>query len=329
MNNSNKAAFYQTRSLGAYVQLEHLASFHVAAKHLPLKKNKAAISFLAGPYKTKIRGRGMEFEDVRQYQAGDDIRNIDWRVSARTGKAHTKVFHEEREKPVFIAIDQRQSMFFASQVAMKSVLAADLATYIAWAALNKGDRTGALIFNDNDEKDIRPRSQRKTVLQILHHLESFNKKLQGFAEPHRRHINDALLELKRVAKPGSQIFIISDFHDLDDSSSALLHDLSQHCELIALQVYDPLEQVLPSSGIYQASDGQQQCQFNAANKTTRTSYQQAFDTHQQHIKALLGKYRISLIPIATTEDPLKTLQYYFGNGAKPQTPASTTMGGTP
>lgn len=318
MDHNNKAAFYQTRSLGAYVTLEHLASFHVAAKHLPLKKNKAAMSFLAGPYKTKIRGRGMEFEDVRQYQAGDDIRNIDWRVSARTGKAHTKVFQEEREKPVLIAVDQRQSMFFASRTAMKSVLAADLATYIAWAALNKGDRTGALIFNDNDEKDIRPRSQRKTVLQILHHLESFNQRLHGFAEPHRRHINQALLELKRVAKPGSQLFIISDFHDLDESSSALLHDLSQHCEVIAFQVYDPLEKNLPNRGTYQASNGQKKYQFDAANKSTRQHYQETFDDHQQHIKALLGKYRISLIPITTDDDPLKTLQYYFGNGTQPQ-----------
>ncbi len=303
---------YQTRSLGAYVDFKHLSSYQLAAKHLPLEKNKKAISFLNGPYKTKIRGRGMEFEDVRQYQAGDDIRNIDWRVSARTGKAYSKVFHEEREKPVLIAIDQRQQMFFASQKAMKSVVAADLASYIAWAAQKKGDRIGALIFNDAAQKDIRPKNQRKTVLQILHFLCQYNQALSSFSKMPQRSINDALLELKRVAKPGSQIFIISDFADMNNDSSSLLHDLAQHSELMALNIIDPLEKALPNKNFLKASDGMKQIVFNAQKKQTRQDYLQRFEDRLAFLKNLFGKYQIPLINVHTTDDPLAVLQHYLG-----------------
>ena len=308
---------YSDRSEGAYVDFQHLASFQLAAKHLPLEKNRKAISFLSGPYKTQIRGRGMEFEDVREYQAGDDIRNIDWRVSARTGKAHSKIFHEEREKPVLIVVDQRQNMFFASTTAMKSVLAADLAAYIAWAAKHKGDRVGALIFNNEDKQDIRPRNQRKTVLQILHFLSQYNQQLNGFNQAKNHSINEALLELKRIAKPGTQIFIISDFCDIDEGSKNLLHDLAKHSEVVALQTLDTLEENLPVQGLYKASNGKQNIVLNANKKSTREQYQQHFRLHQQGLEETFGKYKIPLIPIYTHENPLAHLQHYFGRGLKP------------
>lgn len=313
--NTRNIHTYEDRSLGAYVDFKHLSSYQLAAKHLPLEKNKKAISMLNGPYKTQIRGRGMEFEDVRQYQAGDDIRNIDWRVSARTGKTHTKVFHEEREKPVLIAVDQRTQMFFGSSCAMKSVVACDLAAYIAWAAKQKGDRIGALIFNDVEQKDIRPRNQRKTVLQILHSLSKYNQALTGFPQEKKRSLNDALLELKRVVKPGNQIFIISDFYDIDQNSAALLRDLVRHSEVIALQVHDKLEQALPASGFYKASNGNENVLFNANKKQTRQHYAKLHTEQQEHLQALLGKYQIPLIPVLTDDNPLNILQQYFGNAA--------------
>ncbi|NRB41520.1 MAG: DUF58 domain-containing protein [Pseudomonadales bacterium] len=314
----NAAQQYSDRSEGAYVDFQHLASFQLAAKHLPLEKNRKAISFLSGPYKTKIRGRGMEFEDVRQYQPGDDIRNIDWRVSARTGKAYSKVFHEEREKPVLIVVDQRQQMFFASTTAMKSVVAADLASYIAWAAKHKGDRVGALIFNDETQQDIRPRNQRKTVLQILHFLSSYNQQLNGFAQNKKRHINAALLELKRVSKPGTQIFIISDFADIDETSEHLLHDLAKHSEVVALQILDTLEEKLPKQGFYKASNGSDNIVINANKKSTRQQYQASFTQHQAYLQRCFGKYQIPLIPVYTHDNPLALLQHYFGRGLKPE-----------
>lgn len=303
---------YQERSLGAYVALEQLASYQLAARYLPLRKNHRALSHLSGPYQTQIRGRGMEFEDVRLYQAGDDIRSIDWRVTARTGKPHTKQFREEREKPVLIVTDQRQSMFFGSQQAMKSVQACDLAAYIAWAALQKGDRVGGLIFNDQTHEEIRPRRQRKTVLQLLHKLSEYNQALNIHPLPHKHDINHVLLELKRICKPGTQVFFLSDFHDLNDSSAALLHDLGRHNEIIALQIYDVLEQQLPDSGQYTATNGIKQVLINAGSKKQRQQYQDNFDEHQQAIKKQLNKFQIPCIHISTEQQPLSVLQQYFG-----------------
>lgn len=304
---------YQERSLGAYADLAHLASYQLPAKYLPLRNNNRALNHLAGPFRSLVRGRGMEFEDVRLYQAGDDIRSIDWRVTARTGKPHTKQYREEREKPVLVVIDQRQNMFFGSECAMKSLLASDLAAYIAWAAFHKGDKIGGLIFNDTSHIEVRPRRQQKTVLQFLNHLVSYNKALNSRAVTQKRALLDALKELKRVAKPGSQVFFISDFHDLNEECSALLHDLARHCEIIALQTFDHLEEQLPQAGIYTATNGQQRIQFDSRNAQSRTRYHEDFLAHCNTIKSLLGKFQIPLIPIATSQAPLDVLQQYFGH----------------
>ncbi len=304
---------YQERSLGAYADLGHLASYQLPAKYLPLRNNKRALNHLSGPFRSRVRGRGMEFEDVRLYQAGDDIRSIDWRVTARTGKAHTKQYREEREKPVLVVIDQRQNMFFGSECAMKSLLASDLAAYIAWAAFHKGDKIGGLIFNDGGHVEIRPRRQKKTVLQFLNHVVNYNKALNSHPVVQKRALLDALKELKRVAKPGSQIFFISDFHDLDEECSALLHDLSRHCEIIALQTFDHLEEQLPVAGIYTATNGQQRIQFDSRNAQSRSRYHDDFVAHCAQIKNLLGKFNIPLLPIATSQAPLDVLQHYFGS----------------
>lgn len=303
---------WQERSFGAYADLPHLASYQLAARHLPLRNNQRALNHLSGPYLSKIRGRGMEFEEVRIYQPGDDIRAIDWRVTARTGIAHTKQFREERERPVLVVVDQRQPMFFGSECAMKSLLAADLAAYIAWAALHKGDKVGGLVFNDTLHREIRPRRQKKAVLQFLHHLVSFNQALNNHPTAPQRPLLDALKELRRIALPGTQVFFISDFHDLDEDCSALLHDITRHCEMIALQCFDPLEQELPRAGIYNATNGRQPIRFDSSNAAARARYREDFTLHQETLKKWLGKYNIPLLPVATCQAPLPLLQQYFG-----------------
>ena len=302
---------YQERSLGAYVNLEHLAAYQLAAKHLTLKKNRA-LNQLSGPYKAIVRGRGMEFEDVRQYQAGDDIRSIDWRVTARTGKAHTKQFREEREKPVLIVVDQRQTMFFGSQFSMKSVLAADYASYIAWAAFHKGDRVGGLVFNNSSHREIRPRRQRKTVMQLLHHITDYNAQLNTQAEQQTTDLLTTLLEVKRVAKPGTQIFLISDFHDLQDEAEILIYDLSRHCEITAIQIYDPLEERLPKADIYKVTNGIDNIQFDTRNRHTRKYYLDQFSSYKDRVQRIFNKFGIPVLVSSTADEPLPILQHYFG-----------------
>lgn len=303
---------YQERSFGAHITLEQLASYKLAARLLSLRNNKRAINQISGPFTSRMRGRGMEFEEVRQYQAGDDIRNIDWRVTARTGKAYTKLFREEREKPVLIIIDQRQNMFFGSQCAMKSVLACDIAAYITWAAYQKGDKVGGLIFNDQQHDIIKPRHQQKTVLQFLHHLVNYNQALNCKNLTQKRPLTHLLKEVRAIAKPGSQLFFISDFYDLHNNDKAILHDIARHCNIAALQTYDILEQQLPKTGLYQASNGTTKVVIDANNNSYQQKYQSHFAQRQQTIQSLFSSLNIPLIPIMTNDAPLGILQHYFG-----------------
>jgi uncharacterized protein (DUF58 family) len=299
------------RSLGAYASFEQLASYHLLTRQLPLKQNIKALSQLAGPYKTRLRGRGIEFEDVRPYQMGDDIRTIDWRVSARSGHTYTKQFCEEKERQVFIVVDQRQHMFFGSQNAMKSVLAADIAAMLAWAAFHNGDRVGGLVFNDSEQTSIRPKRQRNTILSFLHKIIEYNHLLKSFEPVPKHSINDVLLEIQRLAKPGTQIYFITDGFDINEESSTYLHHIARHSECILLRPIDPLDEHLPAKGRFHVSDGKKTAFFNAGNQRTRKDYQTQAMAFSAGLKGLLGQHFIPMIPISTTDEPLTMLHQYF------------------
>src|SRR5690606_11398632 len=164
---------------GAYCQLADLLRLRFAARELNLFSPRQAKSAMMGNVRTRFRGRGMDFEEVRLYQPGDDIRAIDWRVTARTQVTHTKLYSEERERPVYVVCDQRASLFFGSVNTMKSVLATYIATLLGWATLNGGDRLGGFVFDDQDFHDIRAKRSKHSVLQLLQTLEQYNHRLQS------------------------------------------------------------------------------------------------------------------------------------------------------
>ena len=303
---------YHKRSIGAHTNLQQLASYRLAAARLPVNRKSRAMRQLTGPFASAMRGRGMEFEDVRQYQPGDDIRAIDWRVTARTGQTHTKQYREEREKPVILAVDQRQTMFFGSRCAMKSVMASDIAAYLAWACYQSGDRVGGLVFNNHSHQEIRPRRHRKTILHFLQQLAEYNGQLNNLPLPSSQHWLQILPDIKRICRPGTRLFLISDFHDLNDDCAALLHDIARSCEVFAIQIHDPLEQTLPASGIYPFFDGQQKVIFDSNQHKIRQQYQQDFATHQQYLQKSLSRLGIVFMPISTEQEPLNTLHHYFG-----------------
>lgn len=296
------------RSLGAYTSLEQLASYQALARALSLKRNQRAIAHLSGQDLSPARGRGMEFEDVRQYQAGDDIRTIDWRVTARTGETHTKQFREEREQPVIIVLDQRQSMFFASQQAMKSVLACDLAAYIAWASLAKGDKVGGLVFNDSQQHYIKPSSQRKTVLRFLQQGVEANQELGQQAVTQQQDWNALLQELQQQLRPGSRVYFISDFYGINQEQTADLYPLAKRCELTGIMVFDAVEQRLPSQG--QLPVFNQQGRFFLGGK--KQQWQQSFQQRQAVLKQIFSEVGAVLLPIDTAQAPLTFLQQVLG-----------------
>ncbi|MEQ9465105.1 MAG: DUF58 domain-containing protein [Haliea sp.] len=297
---------------GAYVALETLIGLRFPATQLQLTRRNRALSALAGPNKANFRGRGIDFEEVRSYQPGDDIRTIDWRVTARTGSAHTKVFREERERPVLVVVDQRGSQFFGSQYCFKSVLAAHLAGLLAWSALGNGDRVGGLVFNDSRHREVRPRRSRKTVLTILSQIEAFNRRLPitgGDASS----LAGMLDTLRRIARPGTSIYLVSDFYGAEDPAvREHLFRLAQHSEITALACSDPLETALPPPGRYAITDGRQRSELLTSDRRLRQQYREEQETRMSALGTDLQRLGIPLLRASTAESPFLLLQRYFG-----------------
>ena len=308
-------------AMGAYVSLADLIALRFPARQLCLARKKRALSTLAGPNKSNFRGRGIDFEEVRRYQPGDDIRTIDWRVTARSGNAHTKLFQEERERPVLIVVDQRPSMFFGSSHCFKSVLAAHLASLLAWSALDNGDRIGGLVFNGADHREIRPRRSRKTALALLSHINSYNHALPLAPDQPspsgEGSFASMVHNLRRIAKPGSAIFLISDFHGAEDErAQEYMFQLAQHTEIAALDCSDPLERDLPRSGFYAVTNGEQRSELQTSDRALRQEYHGHFLQRREALSGHLQRLGIPLLQASTSEAPFHILQQYYGNSRR-------------
>lgn len=299
-------------SAGAEILPANLVQLRTLARQLPLHKQKKVLNDLAGSHASAIRGRGLDYAEVREYQAGDDIRAMDWRVTARTGDAHIKVFREEKERPVLLVCDLRAAMRFGSRRALKQVLAADLTALFAWAALEHGDRIGALLFNDELETDLRPKTGRKQVLQLLNELTTMPP--SASADPQQR-MQQICRHLRRIARPGSAIYFISDWTGFDADCEQQLHAVTRHCDLVAVHISDPLEAELPPPGLYSLSDGQQRLSLDSTTSRQREEYQQAFSLRMNSLQQQLQRLKVPLIALSTSNaDPLQALRQGLGLG---------------
>jgi uncharacterized protein (DUF58 family) len=298
---------------GAYCELQALVDSRFPAQKLQLAQRNRALSLLTGPNKTNFRGRGIDFEEVRGYQPGDDIRTIDWRVTARTGSAHTKLFREERERPVLIVADQRNSMFFGSRACCKSVLGAHYCALLSWAALNQGDRIGGLVFNDQQHREVRPRRSRRSVLALLQQVYEFNAALPLAGHQRDEAIADIFVDLRRIARPGCAVFIISDFRGaLEDRALENLYQLSRHTEITGLHISDPLEASLPRGGAYTVTDGQSRTRLQTSDNALRRDYAEHFSGQLARLRSEYGKFGIPLIESQTGDAPAQQLFTYYG-----------------
>lgn len=307
-----KAGIYSAQAPlhGAYCALDELIAARFTAAIAPPPARRIARAPLLGNMRSALRGRGLEFEEVRAYQAGDDVRAIDWRVTARHGKPFTKLFREEREKPLLIVVDQRQPMFFGSRYCFKSKLAAYIGAWLAWSGLEQGDRIGGLIFGNSERHEIRPRRSRKTAMAWLNALHNFNHQLQRDTRLHsaEQSLLDTLANLRRIAKPGSTIYFLSDFHgSAHPQVREHLHALARHCEITALFIYDPLERELPPPAMYAVTDGSARVTLDSGNRQLRQHHRDAFERHRQFTQQLLRSVAIPLLEISTDEPPLQQL----------------------
>ncbi len=289
-----------------------LIGLHHDAQSLPLKSKKIHAQF-SGNYLSAFKGRGMEFDEARPYEPGDDIRSIDWRVTARTGKAHTKLFREERERPVLLWVDYRKPMFFATRGSFKSVVAAKTAALLAWSAAQHGDRLGGLIFSENSHQELRPQRGKSATLHFIEkltHHDAWDDYQSTTVDETSGH--QALTRLRRVSRPGSLIFLISDFRHMGDTMQSSLAQLSRHNDVVMLFISDPLEAQLPPAGFYRISDGASELNLNTRNKDAREIYQQRFQQHEQHLKQLCKKLGMFFLNISTDQPLVSCLQNGLG-----------------
>jgi uncharacterized protein (DUF58 family) len=302
---------------GAYAPLNDLIALRFQARQLRLARRNRALSVLAGPNKSNFRGRGIDFEEVRTYQPGDDIRTIDWRVTARTGSAHTKLFREERERPVLVVVDQRNSMFFGSSHCFKSVLAAHLASLLAWSALDAGDRVGGLVFNGQEHREIRPRRSRKTVLALLSQVAEYNGALPLASPSAEDSFAGMLSNLRRIARPGSSLFLVSDFRGAEqEHAREHLFQLAQHTELTAIACSDPMESHLPRAGHYAVTDGSGRSELHTGDRKLRKSYARHFTQQQESLSQDLMRLGIPLLQATTDQPPFGLLRQFYGNSRR-------------
>jgi len=292
---------------GIEVSVDDLIGLRFRAQRLELGIARRARHSMTGAHGSRFRGRGMEFAESRIYQPGDDVRSIDWRVTARTGRPHTKLFQEERERPVILLVDLSASMFFGTRTAYKSVLAAETAALIAWAAMHGGDRVGALVAGRSHHLELEPVSGRRGVLRVLRALAALSRQASN-DEDQQIKLCDSLLRARHVARPGSLLVVISDFYDLDEEAAGHLSRMRQHNDMLACWIHDRLEIEPPPPGRYGVSDGWQTATLDTVSRRARARYAASFGARFDALRATLGRLAIPLLPIVTGDDVAETLR---------------------
>ncbi len=271
---------------------------------LPLR---TAVSATSGPHGgsrlSRHRGRGVDFAEVRLYQPGDDVRSIDWRVTARKAKPHTKVYREERERPTLIVVDQSRAMFFGSRIRMKSVAAAECAALLAWHSVDAGDRVGGLVYDDAAEYAFKPFRSARAVVRLLNQIGSSNVALRdsGAIGTHPRRLPMVLEHVARIARNGHRIYLISDFLGFDADDERQLKRIARHNSLALIHISDPLEQELPPPDRYTVTDGAARSVLSTSDARARQKYRDAFLVHTRTLETVCHTTRSQFITLSTNE----------------------------
>ena len=285
--------------------LGELLALRGAAHGLSVRGRKTARTTLLGAHSSAQRGRGLEFQEVRPYVAGDDPRNIDWRVTARRGRPHTKLFREERERPVWLLVDLQPGLFFGTRRQLKSALIVRAAALLAWIAALGGDRVGAVIAAASGPPRIVPaRARQAGVLPLLEALLESQPKAP--AEPAPLALEGALHALLPLTRPGSQILAISDFAGLRDEADSLWHALAAHGDLRLFWITDPLEeQGLPNGRFRAGRPGRLRILDGAS---VRERWRQAWRDRETRVAALSQRNAAPVVRLDTRESAERVLQ---------------------
>ena len=286
------------------------------ARGLRFTPNQPARSLLNGRHGSRLRGRGLAFEELRDYVDGDDIRTIDWKVTARTGTPHVRVYSEERDRPTLLLIDQRVSMFFGSRVYMKSVIAAEAAALAAHAILGQGDRVGGLVFSDTHIAEHRPQRSAAALSRLLASVARANQALSADLQaPEPLALDQVLRAARRIVATGGLVLVFSDFHTLSPESESHIRALARHNDLLLFQVADPLIRQMPDGTRLPISDAQRQAELDFTTRAQREAVSAFFATRLDALRDWSRRYNAPLLPLGTEEPAIDQLRRLMGLAA--------------
>ncbi|MEN8174677.1 MAG: DUF58 domain-containing protein [Pseudomonadota bacterium] len=301
------------RPPGAYTNLDDLIRIRFRARDFSFLPRQPVTSILSGRYASRLRGRGLNFEELRRYLPGDDVRAMDWKVTARTRSPHVRVYTEEKDRAVLLVVDQRINMFFGTRNRLKSVTAAELAALGAWRALDVGDRVGAVAFNDSEVTDIQAKRSQQTVMSILGTVVRLNQALRvGTAiEPNPGMLNEALEKAARLAPHDVLVVIISDFFGVDEQTERLAARLAAHNDVLGLLVHDPVR-LDPRGPVISVTDGSLQMQMDLADRKVRDRIADDYRLEQERITHFLKKLSAPLFLVSNEGDVVEQVRRLLG-----------------
>jgi uncharacterized protein (DUF58 family) len=274
-------------------------------RKIEIKTKGLSKHIFSGEYHSAFKGRGMSFSEVRDYSYGDDVRNIDWNVTARTGDTSIKVFEEERELTVMLLIDVSASALFGTSGQFKSDLITEIAAVIAFSATTNNDKVGAILFSDKIERYIPPKKGRKTILRIIRDLINHETENPG------TDLKKALEYLNNIQKKRAIVFLLSDFMDHDYEQA--LNIASRRHDIVGLHIYDKLEKELPNVGLMRIRDAEtgKEKIIDTSISAMREKYAKWHATHEENFKTLFSKSGSDVVSIQTDQDYVKALLKFF------------------
>lgn len=289
----------------AYIALDDLLRLRHRATGFSFLPKQPVHSLLAGRHASRLRGRGLEFEELRRYYEGDDVRAIDWRATARLGEPQLRVYTEERDRPVMLLVDQRAGMFFGSRGAMKSVVAAEAAALAAWRVTSLGDRVGGVVFSETGVDEIRPRARRAAIGPLFAAVVRQNRAL-GLDDPRRGNpslLNTALAKASQLLPHDGLLVLITDCAGADSETVRLVTQLTAHNDVLAVFVFDPLETSLPDIGRAVVADGDgRQLEIDSSAGSLRSKFATSFAQRREAIEGFSRRRAIPVLPLSTARD---------------------------
>ena len=298
------------------VDIAHLQSLRLQARSLNFLPRQPPRSVLSGRHGSRLRGRGLNFEELRRYLPGDDVRSIDWKVTARTGEPHIRVFTEERDRPALLVVDQRMAMFFGSRLNMKSVTAAEAAALAAFRILDQNDRVGGVVFGDETIAEIRPERSTRAVDRLLSAIAEANSLLRADApalEP--ASLGSRLEAVARIAKRDHLVMVVSDFDGLDAHTEMLLGGLSSHNDVVVCLVTDPSAEQVPEDLQLIISDGVLQAEIDARSGPVRSAVAEFASGRIAKVIQWTRRFGISVMPLSAGEATLPQMRRQLGLSA--------------